>query len=410
MSRERISACLIVQDEHRRLPGALSSLAFCDEIVVVDGGSGDDTVALARAAGAKVIENPWPGFAKQRNVALAAASGDWVLELDADERVSPELRHSIEALLRGAAEGADVAVCPLRNRFLGGLLGPSAKYPAYRTRLFRRGVYEHDESRQVHEGIEPRERPAVLAGDLEHELADTPREALVDAWRYAKLESAHIAAPRDPLAYAYGIAVRPATKLVYRLTLDGGWRDGWRGLVKIGLDAGSDALVWALVLVRARAPSALAGGAGPTAPESSGGGHFGHRSSGPPKIVAVAQRGRAESDARDWLAALAAGGADVALIADGVVESTPVGSHPPASDEEPGPPGQRVRRLTPLRTMRALDVEMQIRTTDAVVPFGSRATRVLRVVPGDLRPSIAGVEATAEPARALELLHQALGR
>lgn len=175
MAPQRISACLIVQNEQARLAAALESLAFCDEIIVIDGGSHDRTIEIARAANATVIENPWPGFAAQRNLALDAATTEWVLEVDADERISPTLRASIETLLADPPASINVAIFALRNRFLGGLLGPSAKYPAYRARLFRRGSYRHDESRAVHEGIELRERPAVLDGDLEHELAGSLR-------------------------------------------------------------------------------------------------------------------------------------------------------------------------------------------------------------------------------------------
>jgi (heptosyl)LPS beta-1,4-glucosyltransferase len=249
--RERLTACLIVQNEQERLPAALESLSFCDRIVVVDGGSSDHTVTIARAAGAQVIESPWPGYAIQRNVALDAADSDWVLEVDADERISPLLRQSIQEMLSAPPPGAAMAVFALRNSFLGGPLGPSAKYPAYRSRLFRRSVYRHDESRAVHEGIELRERPLILDGDLEHELAATVREALVDMWRYARLEGAHLARSSSPLSYAKGIVLRPLAKLAYRTLIDGGWRDGWRGLVKISLDAISDALVWTRVLLGA---------------------------------------------------------------------------------------------------------------------------------------------------------------
>jgi hypothetical protein len=384
---------LIVQDEQERLPAALDTLEFCDEIVVVDGGSSDRTAELARVRGAKVIENPWPGFAAQRNVALAAAGGDWVLEIDADERVSPELRAAIERLLSDAPAGANVAVFPLRNRFLGRLLGPSAKYPAYRTRLFRRGVYEHDESRRVHEGIEPRERPIVLDGDIEHELADTLTEALRDAWRYAKLESAHISPTRDPRAYAFGVVVRPVAKLTYRLAIDGGWRDGWRGVLKVLLDAASDALVWTLALI-----DTLRGSSEPPPPSEPphpDAGHFGRRPTGPPKVIAIARHGSAERLARRWLGKLAAAGVDVALVSDRKAADTEL-------------PGQRVRRLGPVRTMRAVDVEMQIRTAHAVVAFGPPAKLIARLLPGALRPRIAGVDAAGEPARAVEALFAAV--
>ncbi len=390
MPAERITACLIVQNEQEQLPAALESVAFCDEIVVVDGGSTDRTVEIARAAGARVIENPWPGFAAQRNVALDVATSEWVFELDADERVSPRLRASIEGMLRAVKPDVNIAVCALRNRFLGRFLGPSAKYPAYRSRLFRRSAYRHDESRSVHEGIEPRERPAVLDGDLEHELADTPREALLDAWRYAMLESAHITPSRDPRAYLFGIVARPAAKLAYRLIVDGGWRDGWRGVFKVLLDVGSDALVWTLVLVRApadrRAPD--------TATVERNGRHFGRRPAGAPKVVAIAARGKSAQRARRWLGALAAQDFDVALISDD-------------RHHEVGMPARKVSRLRPLATMRALDVEMQLRTAHALVAFGPRARLVRRLLPSVLRPEIAGLDARTDPLLAVEGLRAA---
>lgn len=367
---------MIVQDEQERLPEALRSVSFCDEIVVVDGGSRDRTVEIARAAGARVIENPWPGYAAQRNLALDAAGGDWVLEIDADERISPRLRASIEELLRKPPAGADMAVFALRNRFLGGLLGPSAKYPAYRSRLFRRGAYRHDEGRAVHEGIELLGRPLILAGDLEHELAGSVREALADMWSYARLESVHIAPPSSPLAYLKGILARPAAKFAYRTIVDGGWRDGWRGLAKISLDVASDALVWALVLsgrggAQPAAEPALAGGAAQE--------HFGPRHVGRVKVVAVAAGTGPSREAARRLAELRERGADVALI-----------SEEPAEDADL--PQQTVTGLGPLRLIRALEAEMQVRPIDNVLPFGRRARLVLALLPGSFRPQLADLD------------------
>jgi hypothetical protein len=370
---QRLSACLIVQDEQERLPEALRSLAFCDEIVVVDGGSRDRTIELARAAGAQVIENPWPGYAAQRNVALDAASGDWVLEIDADERVTPQLQASIQALMADPPEGADIAIFALRNRFLGGLLGPSAKYPFYRSRLFRRGAYRHNEGRAVHEGIGPRERPLILTGDLEHELAGSLQEALSDMWRYARLESAHIPPPSSPGAYLKGMLVRPLAKLAYRTIVDGGWRDGWRGLAKISIDAGSDALVWALVLAGARRGTT---GEAPAEPADASAGHFRPRRVGSVKVVAVAAGGDSAREAADLLARLRERGADVALI----------GEQPVA---EAGLAQQAIGRLGPLRLIRALEAERQVRPIDNVVPVGRRAALVMRLLPGSFRPALA---------------------
>jgi hypothetical protein len=398
---ERIAACLIVQDEQEHLPWVLASVAFCDEVIVVDGGSSDDTVELARAAGARVIENPWPGYAAQRNVALDAAGGDcdWILEVDADERISPELCASIQALLAQRRTDVGMAVFALRHHFLGAWLGPSAKYPAYRSRLFRRSVYRHDESRAVHEGIEPRELPLVLPGDLEHELAGTLREALLDTWRYAQLESSHVAAPATALAYLKGIALRPAMKLLYRTIVDGGWRDGWRGLLKISLDVGSDVLVWLLVLLRSlRGISAEA--------EEDNGAHFGRRRSGPIRIVALAGRGQPTQAATRWLTVLHEQGADVTLIyEDGQVPPT----NPAWRGGENDIPRRPVRRLGPLTTPRAVDIEMQLRVIDALVPFGARARLAWRLLPGNLRWSITGVSAETHPEQAFTNARAALG-
>ena len=407
--RERVAACLIVQDEQERLPAALASVAFCDEVIVVDGGSTDRTVEIARSAGATVIENRWPGYAIQRNVALDAATSQWVVEVDADERVSERLRASVEELLTAPPPGVGIAVCPLRHRFLGRLLGPSAKYPAYRSRIFRREVYRHDERREVHEGVEPRERPVVLEGDLEHELAGSPREALRDMWSYARLESRHVAPP-TARGYATGIVLRPAAKIVYRTIVDGGWRDGWRGLLKISLDAGSDAFVWMLVLLSrlggddgAGANSgddgagANSGDDGAGANSRSGGAqadgegvrpeHFGRRRVGPTKVLALAARGRSTRTAAEWLAGLRAQGADVVLVAEhaGCAEDVPL---------------RAVARFRPLQIMRAIDLEMQVRELDAVVAFGRRARLVWRLLPRTLRPQVPGLDANVDPGRA----------
>jgi len=366
--RERVTACLIVQDEQARLPAALASVAFCDEIVVVDGGSRDRTCEIARAAGAKVIENSWPGFAAQRNVALDAATSEWVLEIDADERISSPLRANIEALLAHPPP-QDMAVFALRNRFLGGPLGPSAKYPAYRSRLFRRGTYRHDEGRAVHEGLELRARPAILDGDLEHELAGSLREALTDVRRYARLESVHVVRPSSPLAYVKGMLMRPAAKLAYRLVVDGGWRDGWRGVLKISLDVGSDVWVWGRVLTgRGARPDAT--------PAAQGGEHFGRRRVGPVKVVAIASSPRGATAALRRLGELERRGADVALIA------------PQRPEGDPRLPFQRVRRVGPLSVIRAIEAEMHVRPIDTVIAEDRRARLVLRLLPGSFRPQL----------------------
>jgi hypothetical protein len=364
VSRRSVSACLIVRNEAERLTDALRSVAFCDEIVVVDSGSTDGTVALARAAGARVLEHPWEGFARQRNVALDHARGDWVLEIDADERVTPALRTEILAFLADPHPGIDLCAVPLRERFLGAWLGPAAKYPRYRHRLLLRSAHRHDERRVVHEGITPHGPVCPLAGDLEHLLADGVGEALRDTWTYARLEARQAPRMRGPLAYVRAGLMRPVAKLAYRLLIDGGWRDGVPGLVRIALDCGSDALViarWA----RKRNPS--------TAPAVRR--HFGRVAprAGPVRIVGLAGGERAARRALAWLTEAAAAGADVALVTD-AGEATAQAAIRVRS----------IRRLGLLEVIRAVDAESQVRSIDLLVAEG-RARLLARGVPAQLR-------------------------
>jgi predicted ATP-grasp superfamily ATP-dependent carboligase len=389
-SPERVTACLIVQDEQERLPEALRSVAFCDEIVVVDGGSRDATVALARAAGTRVIENPWPGYARQRNVALAAARTEWVLELDADERVTPRLAASIRALLANPSPDVDVGAMARRNRFLGATLGASARYPEYRFRLFRRAGRLHDERLPVHEGLPAEGRTVVLEGDLLHELADSLGEAVRDVWGYARLQARYIGRPPTAGAYVVGILARPAAKFAYRLTLAGGWRDGWRGIFKIGLDCASDAAVWLFVLLRG-----LGAGEPPEATVATPGEHFGSTWGSrerPQKLLAVAAGEPHASRAAAWLAAAGAAGADTALITD------------VARTELNGVRLRHVPRVGPLEVLRAVEAEQQLLPATALVAEGRRARMALWLLPSRLR----GDAGTLEPSRSSPA--EAIGR
>jgi hypothetical protein len=361
--RPTLSACIIARDEQAQLPDCLAGLGFCDEIVVVDSGSTDATVAIARAAGAHVVRQPWLGYAAQRNVAADRAAGTWILEVDADERVSPELRAEIEAFVRAPPPGVDLGGLPLRDVFLGHPLGRSAKYPKYRHRLFRNDRYRHDEARTVHEGLVPAGEVHPFSGDLVHLVATSWREALADVWAYARLEAGQLDAPRTARAVLAGGVARPAVKLVYRLTLDGGWRDGWPGAAKIALDCLGDALVWAHHALGRDA--GLRGRSGVPA-----GLHFGawRRRLGTPRLALVARGAAAAEHAAAWGAAAREAGADVVLVSDAAPGRRAVRRRP-------------VARFGPLRVLRALEAEEHLRPVDGVVAFGTPARWLLKAVP-----------------------------
>jgi glycosyl transferase family 2 len=382
--RATVCACIIARDEEERLPGALESVAFCDELILVESGSRDRTADIARAAGAKVVVHPFRTFGKQRNVAIDHATSDWILEVDADERVSPELRKEIEAFLARVPDGVDICAVPCRDHFLGGRLGPSAKYPKYRLRLFRRGRYHHDETVKVHEGLWAFGRTWAFEGDLEHLLASTPAEAVRDAWRYAGLEAEQLHGRISAADRARGILLRPPLKLAYRLVVDGGWRDGWRGFVKIALDCAADALVW----VRARGDDSADG-----APQ-----HYAQPRlrRGSVRLLAIASSARDTADATRWLGTARAAGADVALVTDAAPDGGADGVHVRELD-----------RLTPLRLVRALDAEFQLRGVDALVPWGRRERRLTRLLPPELRAPHPPLDPSTDPAEAVRLVRSA---
>lgn len=162
----RLSACLITLNEENNLPRALASLTgIVDEIVVVDCGSQDRTQEIAREYGVKVITRAWTNFAEQKNAAVAAASNDWILSLDADEELSPELR---ESLLNWKENKPEYPVYEFSRRawYVGGWIHHSGWYPDRQRRLFR-----HDAacfSGIVHESLQFSGEPGRLGGDLLH--------------------------------------------------------------------------------------------------------------------------------------------------------------------------------------------------------------------------------------------------
>jgi len=375
-----VSACVIARDEEERLPACLASLEFCDEVIVVDSGSRDRTREIAAAAGAKVFENPWPGFARQRNFAIERAAGDWVLEIDADERIDAELAASIRALLAAPPADVRMAALPMRESFLGKRLGPSSRYPRYRHRLFRRDAFRHDESRTVHEGLWPDGPVAPLDGQMEHLLASSWGEALRDTLAYARLESAQRSRPGAGEALT-GIVLRPAVKLAYRTVLYGAWADGGRGVAKVFLECAADLLATVQRLRAGSSEDDATAGLGQEAPRL-----------GPVRIVGVALGGAGAARVELWLAGAAAAGADVALV----------GVSPPAATVRHRPlEGPKLGAL-----VRALDAEDQLRPVDALLLAGGRERAHLRLAPAALRgvvepltPKTAPEQAVSEIAR-----------
>ena len=178
----RLSAIVITRNEARNIAACLDSLAFCDECIVVDGGSSDDTAGAARAAGARVVERAFDGFRPQKNFALAQAQGEWVLSIDADERVTPALRDEIiAAVAKGDKAGYEM---PRLSTFCGREMRHSGWYPDYVLRLFRRaaGAFSDD---LVHERVVCSGPVGRLATPLLHHPVHRLEDALSRMDRYS---------------------------------------------------------------------------------------------------------------------------------------------------------------------------------------------------------------------------------
>ncbi|BCK88805.1 hypothetical protein MIZ01_2611 [Sideroxyarcus emersonii] len=146
-----LSVIIITKNEAANIRDCLQSVAWADELIVVDSASSDDTADIARAMGALVYAHAdWPGFGPQKNRALGYASQDWVFSIDADERVTPELRAELEQAMRTG--NADGYYCPRLSQFCGKFVHHSGWYPDYVLRLFKRGTGRFSDS-LVHESV-----------------------------------------------------------------------------------------------------------------------------------------------------------------------------------------------------------------------------------------------------------------
>jgi glycosyltransferase involved in cell wall biosynthesis len=198
----RLSAIIISKNEAANIGACLESIAFCDERIVVDSGSTDGTVEAANAKGARVVSHAFDGFGPQKNYALSLATGDWVLSIDADERVSPALARAINAVINRA--GADAYEMPRLSRFLGRVMCHSGWYPDYVLRLFRNGR-AHFSNDVVHERVICNGAVGRIPEPLDHYPVLRLEDAVSRMDRYSTAGAEMIAASHRKVSFASGI-------------------------------------------------------------------------------------------------------------------------------------------------------------------------------------------------------------
>jgi glycosyltransferase involved in cell wall biosynthesis len=199
----RLSAIIIAKNEARNIGACLDQLAFCDERIVVDGDSDDGTSEIARAKGARVTTAAWRGFGAQKNFALSLAGGDWVLSIDADERVSPALARAIQdAIGRPGVDGYEM---PRRSSFLGREMRHSGWSPDYVLRLFRRGRARFTDD-LVHERVICDGAVGRLAEPLLHYPVIGLEDAVGRMDRYSTAGAEMLVASGRSVSFGSGIA------------------------------------------------------------------------------------------------------------------------------------------------------------------------------------------------------------
>ena len=223
----RLSVAIITWNEEARLRACLESVAWTDEIIVVDAESTDKTVLIAREFTDRIWVRPWPGFAAQKNFALDQTTGEWVLSLDADERVTPALRAEIERVL-DAPDAADGYAIPRKNFFWGAWVRHGGLYPDWQLRLFRRGRGRFVEQ-SVHESVHVQGRTVRLAHAVLHESYRNLEEFVDRSNRYSTL-AAQQWLPGGRRVRQPDLVLRPLGRFVSMYALKGGFLDGWRGL------------------------------------------------------------------------------------------------------------------------------------------------------------------------------------
>ncbi|HUK91548.1 MAG TPA: glycosyltransferase family 2 protein [Blastocatellia bacterium] len=224
----KITATIITLNEEINIKAAIESLTFADEIVVVDSGSTDRTVELARENTDQVFVNSWPGYAAQKNFAADRASNDWIFNLDADERVSPELAREIQSVKDGPDPSAQAFEMPRLCFYLGRWIKHSGWRPDYKTRLYDRRVASW-KGDFVHESVNVQGRTGRLGGDLLHYTARSASEHHLRMDRYTTL-AAQEALSQGKTTSVLSIIFSPLTAFIRSYVFRLGFLDGAPGL------------------------------------------------------------------------------------------------------------------------------------------------------------------------------------
>jgi len=230
----KLSIAILACNEAANLRRTLQSVSWADELVLVDSGSTDGTVAIALEFGARVFHEPWKGYGPQMNSAIDKCTAPWVFSLDADEVFTPELTLSIQALLAGTPN-FDAYWVPRRNRIFGKWMRFGGQYPDYKLRLFRQGTARLPEDTEPHATPKWAGPKGHLTGDLLHYQYPTVALYVEHMNRYSSASVPLVLRKgrgyRGVFAFLAMGVVNPALTFVKNYIFRGGFLDGRPGLI-----------------------------------------------------------------------------------------------------------------------------------------------------------------------------------
>ena len=224
-----ISTIIITRNEEKNIRDCLEAVRWTDEIVVVDTGSTDKTVSIAKKFTSKVFTQRWEGFGAAREFALRKCTKDWVLSVDADERVTPPLKEEIQSVLRKGNNHAVGYAVPIKACFLGRWILHCGWYPAYKTRIFRRDRSGYSESK-LHEAIQVQGAVLKLRNDLLHYTDPDLFHYFEKLNRYTSLAADQLVQERTKFRISQ-LLIRPFWTFIKMYFIKAGFLDGIQGFI-----------------------------------------------------------------------------------------------------------------------------------------------------------------------------------
>ncbi|MBI5328277.1 MAG: glycosyltransferase family 2 protein [Deltaproteobacteria bacterium] len=228
---QKLSVTIITLNEEANIHACLESVKWADEILVSDSGSSDKTVQICKEYGAKVFNDVWFGFGKQKNLIVSRARNNWILNIDADERVTPALRKEMESVLNnGGCDGYNI---PRKNFFGGRWIKYCGWYPDYNLRFYKKDKGQFNE-RDVHEAVQIEGKAGYLKTPLEHYTYKDISDYLKRMDRYSVLAAEEMF-KNGKNAGLLDLTLRPCWTFLKMLFLQKGFLEGYMGVILSGL-------------------------------------------------------------------------------------------------------------------------------------------------------------------------------